>query len=41
MVIEVLAPGVQHGRDADVGAQMLGIGGDRGQRLGRRREQRP
>ena len=33
------APGVQHGGDADVGAEVLGIGGDRGQRLGRRREQ--
>ena len=38
-MIEVLAPGVQHGRDADVGAQMLRIGGDRRQRLGRGREQ--
>ena len=39
VVVEVLAPGVQDGGDADVGAEMLGIGGDRRQRLGRRREQ--
>ena len=28
------APGVEHGGDADAGAEMLGIGGDREQRLG-------
>ena len=39
MMIEVLAPGVQHGGDADVGAEVLGIGRDGGQRLGRGREQ--
>ena len=39
MMIEVLAPRVQHRRDADIGAQMLRIGGDGGQRLGRGGEQ--
>ena len=34
MVIEVLAPGVQHGREADLGAQVLGVAGDRRERLG-------
>ena len=38
-MIEVLSPGMQHRGDADLGAEMLGVGGDRGQRLGRRREQ--
>jgi len=33
------APGVEHGGEADARAQMLGIGGDRGQRFGRRLEQ--
>ena len=33
------APGVEHGGDADAGAEMLGIGGDGQQRLGRRVEQ--
>jgi hypothetical protein len=33
------APGVQHGGEADARAEMLGVGGDRGQRLGRRPEQ--
>ena len=33
------APGVQHGGEADAGAEMLGIGGDGRQRLGRRLEQ--
>ncbi|MGY4339956.1 hypothetical protein ACVWW3_004862 [Bradyrhizobium sp. LM2.9] len=32
-------PAVQHGGDADAGAQMLWIGGDRGQRFGRGLEQ--
>ena len=39
MVMQVLAPGVQHGDHADLGAEMLGIGGDGAQRLGRRPEQ--
>ena len=33
------APAVEHGGDADVGAQMLGIGSDGEQRLGRSAEQ--
>ena len=33
------APGVQHGGDADPGAEVLGIGGDRERGLGRRLEQ--
>ncbi len=39
VMIEVLAPRVQHGGDADVGAEVLGVGCNRGQRLGRCREQ--
>ena len=39
MMIEVLAPGVQHGGEADIGAEMLGVGGDRGEGLGGGREQ--
>jgi hypothetical protein len=39
MVMEVLAPGVQHRGDADLGAEVLGIGGDDAQRFGRRPEQ--
>lgn len=31
---QVLAPGVQHGEQADLGAQVLGIGGDDAQGLG-------
>ena len=34
MVGERRAPGVQHGGEADARAQMLRVGGDRGQRLG-------
>ena len=34
MMIEVLAPGVQHGGNADLRAQMLRVGGDCRQRLG-------
>src|ERR1700737_2052947 len=34
MMVEVLAPGVQHGRDADLGAEVLRIGGDRQEALG-------
>ena len=33
------APGVKHRGDADAGAEVLGIGRDRGQRLGRGFEQ--
>ena len=33
------SPGVQHGGEADAGAEMFGIGGDGRQRLGRRLEQ--
>ena len=39
MIVKVLAPAVQHRDEADLGAEMLGIGGDRAQRLGRRPEQ--
>ena len=39
MVLQVLAPGVEHGDEADLGAEMARIGGDRAQRLGRRLEQ--
>ena len=39
MVVQVLAPAVQHRDQADLGAQMFGIGGDRAQRLGRGPEQ--
>ena len=37
--MKVLAPAVQHRDEADLGAEMPGIGGDRAQRLGRRLEQ--
>ena len=33
------APGVEHGGDADAGAEVLGVGGDGDQRLGRGLEQ--
>src|SRR5439155_21462643 len=39
MVLEVLAPSVQHSGDADVGAKVLGIAGNGGERLGCGREQ--
>jgi len=39
MVLQVLAPGVEHADEADLGAEMLRIGGDRAERLGRRPEQ--
>lgn len=39
MVLQVLAPGMEHADEADFGAEMCGIGGDRGQRFGRRLEQ--
>ena len=34
-----LAPGVQHGEDADLGAELRGFGGERGQGLGGGAEQ--
>ena len=39
MVNKILAPGVQHGDHAGLGAEMFGIGGDGAHRLGRRLEQ--
>src|SRR5262245_32472462 len=39
MMLEVLTPAVQNGGDADVGAEMLGIGRNGGERLGCRCEQ--
>ena len=36
---EILSPSVEHGEEADLGAQMLGIGSDGGQGLGRGSEQ--
>jgi hypothetical protein len=39
VVIETLAPGVQHRDEADRGAEMLGVGGDRAKRLRRGAEQ--
>ena len=36
---QVLAPGVEHGEKANLGAQVLGIGGDGEQGLGRGPEQ--
>ena len=39
MMGERRAPGVEHGGDADPGAEMLGVGGDRERGLGRRLEQ--
>ena len=36
---EILSPTVEHGEEADLGAQMLGIGSDGGQSLGRGSEQ--
>jgi len=34
MVSEVLPPGVQYGEEADLGAEVFGIGGDGTQGLG-------
>ncbi len=39
MMLKVLAPGVQDGGEADVGAEMFRIGRNGGERLGRGREQ--
>ena len=36
MVKQILAPGVKNGKEADVGAEMLGIGSNRLERLGGR-----
>jgi len=41
MMLEILTPAVQNGGDADVGAEMLGIGRNGGERLGCRCEQQP
>ncbi len=34
MMVQVLAPGMKHRDEADLGAEMLGVGGDAAQRLG-------
>src|SRR5260370_36472658 len=39
MVMQVLAPGVEHGDETDLGTEMLRIGGDGSERLGCRPEQ--
>ena len=39
MMGQCRAPSVEHRGDADAGAEMLGVGRDRAQRLGRRLEQ--
>ena len=39
MMMQVLSPGVQHGHQPDLGAEMPGIGCDDAQRLGGCREQ--
>ena len=39
MMLQVLAPRVKHGDEADLGAEMGWVGGDRAQCLGRRPEQ--
>jgi hypothetical protein len=39
MVLQGLAPGVKDGGHAELGAEMLGVGSDGGERLGRRAEQ--
>jgi len=36
---EILSPSVEHGEEADLGAEMFGIGSDGGQGLGRGSEQ--
>ena len=35
MVLQVLTPGVEHGDETDLGAEMARIGGDCAQRFGR------
>ncbi len=37
--MQVLTPGMEDGHETDLSAQMLGIGGDRAQSLGRRLEE--
>jgi hypothetical protein len=39
MVLQVLAPGVEHGNEADLGPEMTRVGSDCAQRFGRRLEQ--
>ena len=39
VMLQVLPPGVEHGHQPDRRAEMLGVGGDAAQRLGRRLEQ--
>jgi hypothetical protein len=39
VVMQALAPGVKHGDEADLGAEMLRVGGDGAQRLGRHAQQ--
>ena len=39
MVMEILTPSMEHRDDAELGTQVLGIGGDGAQRLGRRTAQ--
>jgi hypothetical protein len=39
MMVQVLAPGVEHREEADLGPEMLRLGRDRPQRLSRRSEQ--
>ncbi len=39
MIVQVLTPAMQHRDEADLGAEVFGIGSDRAQRLGRRLEQ--
>jgi hypothetical protein len=38
MMLQVLAPSVEHGDKTDFGAEMMPIGGDRAQRFSRRLE---
>jgi len=39
MVLQVLAPGMEHGDETDLGAEMALVGSNRAQRLGRGLEQ--
>jgi len=39
MMLQILAPGMEHGNEPDLGAEMARISSDREQRLGRRLEQ--
>jgi hypothetical protein len=39
MVLQVLAPGVEHGNETDLGTEMAPVGGDRAQRRGCHLEQ--